>query len=127
MRFLRYRAGEEPSVVSRGAWLAHFGREPLYPIDERDDSGVGVIRVTTYNPNEPKPRTYREAEFQVPGDAGVLSVIYDVGKRGGPAPIRVAARVGRVRAWILPPLRRSTRPRPITGFARTWPRRTRQP
>ena len=69
VRYLRYRAGEEPRAISRLGWLAHFGREPLYTVDERNDQRVGIIRVTTYNPDEPKPRTYGEAEFVFPEDA----------------------------------------------------------
>ena len=69
VRYLGYRAGEGPRAISRLGWLAHFGREPLYTVDERNDQSVGIIRMTTYDPAEPKPRTYGEAEFRFPEDA----------------------------------------------------------
>jgi hypothetical protein len=52
-----------------GAWRSIWRNAPRYTIDERDANDVGMIRIVTYNPDEPKPHEYGEVEFVFPEGA----------------------------------------------------------
>ena len=73
VKYLTARADEElhPLDISIGAWWAHFKRTELHEIDERDENGVGLIRL-----RGELPYMRGEVQFQMPEDGKYSEIVW---------------------------------------------------